>query len=115
IPVYLGDALQWNARELMGVNELEILVPPATEGDPPSVLRFPEEAVIEPSAFDELLRTMLTYAETKAVQFTGAWTFPSEVQPLFPVPSCVLFAKGAKMPAKLPKMVTRFAGHLPRR
>ena len=48
IPVYLGDALQWNARELMGVNELEILVPPASDGDAPSVLRFPEEAVIEP-------------------------------------------------------------------
>ena len=63
IPVYLGDALQWNARELMGVNELEILVPPAKEGDVPSVLRFPEEAVIEPSTFDDLLRTMLSYAE----------------------------------------------------
>jgi hypothetical protein len=270
IPVYLGNALQWNARELMGINELEILVPPARAGDDPAVLRFPEESVIDPSFFDEMLDTMLSHAESsrpandltawlkkqgieeagrimlaetyellcrlhaegrnhiwgyvarnlsrpiwlstekqkadvvignppwvrysalskenqgrlkqeatragiwvggkaatandmsayffarcvdlymkrdgwiafvlpyaamsrdpyakfrtgdfnkwrsepKAVQFTGAWTFPSEVQPLFPVPSCVLFAHGARHPAKLPKTVTRFSGHLPKR
>lgn len=270
IPVYLGDALQWNARELMGINELEILVPPAKEGDTPSVLRFPEEAVVEPSEFDRLLDTMLTYAESsraakdfsgwlkgqgysetgrimltesyallcklneegrnhiwgyvarnlsrpiwlstdkqkadvvignppwvrysamskanqerlkeeatragvwvggksatandlsayffaravdlymqrdgriafvlpyaalsrdpyerfrtgdfnkwrsqpKAVRFTKAWTFPSEVQPLFPVPSCVLFGEGAKLPRKLPDKVKRFSGTLPMR
>lgn len=270
IPVYLGDALQWNARELMGVNELEILVPPAKEGDPPAVLRFPEEAVIDPSAFDHLLDTMLSYAEAarqakdfrnwlkgqgfsesarimleesyallcrlneegrnhiwgyvarnlsrpiwlstekqkadvvignppwvrysalskenqerlkheatragvwvggkaatasdlsayffaravdlymkrngriafvlpyaamsrdpyakfrtgdfnkwrsepKAVRFTGAWAFPSDVQPLFPVPACVLFAEGTRFPGKLPAKIKRFSGHLPRR
>ena len=270
IPVYLGNSLQWNARELMDVNELEIQVPPAVEGDKPSVLRFPEDAVIDPNAFDELLDTMLSHAEAgrpakdlaallkghgldatartmlsetyellvrlneegrnhiwgyvarnlsrpiwlstekqkadivignppwvrysslskenqerlkqeatragiwvggkaatandmsayffarsvdlymkrkgkiafvlpyaamsrdpyakfrtgdfnkwrsapKAVRFTAAWTFPSEVQPLFPVPSCVLFAEGTKHPAKLPGKVRRFAGHLPKR
>jgi methylase of polypeptide subunit release factors len=270
IPVYLGDALQWNARELMGVNELEILVPPAKEGGTPSVLRFPEEAVIDPSNFDRLLDTMLTYAEAareakefsgwlkgqgysepartmlsesysllcrlneqgrnhiwgyvarnlsrpiwlstekqkadvvvgnppwvrysamskanqerfkeeatrsgvwvggkaatandlsayffarsvdlymkrnghiafvvpyaamsrdpyakfrtgdfnkwrsqpKAIRFTNAWTFPSDVQPLFPVPSCVLFGEGVKLPRKLPEKVTRFSGTLPKR
>lgn len=270
IPVYLGDALQWNARELMGVNELEILVPPAKERDTPSVLRFPEEAVIDPSNFDRLLDTMLTYAEAarepkefggwlkgqgysetartmlsesyallcrlnaegrnhiwgyvarnlsrpiwlstekqkadvvignppwvrysgmskanqerfkeeatrsglwvggkaatandlsayffaravdlymkrnghiafvvpyaamsrdpyakfrtgdfnkwrsqpKAVRFTNAWTFPSDVQPLFPVPSCVLFGEGVKLPRKLPENVRRFSGTLPKR
>ncbi len=270
IPVYLGNSLQWNARELMGVNELEILVPPARDGEQPSVLRFPEDAVIDPSFFDELLDTMLSHAEggrpakdlstwlkghgldetartmlgetyellvrlnaegrnhiwgyvarnlsrpiwlstekqkadvvignppwvrysslskenqerlkqeatragiwvggkaatandmsayffarsvdlymkrrgkiafvlpyaamsrdpyakfrsgdfnkwrsaPKAVRFTAAWTFPSEVQPLFPVPSCVLFAEGARHPAKLPEKVTRFSGSLPKR
>lgn len=270
IPVYLGDALQWNARELMGVNELEILVPPANERGTPAVLRFPEEAVIDPSFFDEMLDTMLTSAEsgrsaktltswlkgrgiedsartmlaetydllcrlneegrnhiwgyvarnlsrpiwlstekqkadvvignppwvrysslskenqerlkqeamragiwvggkaatandlsayffarsvdlymkrdgwiafvlpyaamsrdpyakfrtgdfnksrnqTKAVRFTGAWTFPSDVQPLFPVPCCVLFGQGARHPGKLPKTVLRYSGQLPKR
>lgn len=270
IPVYLGDALQWNARELMGINELEILVPPAREDDSPSVLRFPEEVVVKPGEFDQMLDTMLSYAEAgretkvfgawlkqqgfdrasrtmleesfallctlneegrnhiwgyvarnlsrpiwlstekqkadvvlgnppwvrysslskpnqerlkqeaaragiwvggkaatandlsayffaravdlymkrkgriafvlpyatmsrdpyakfrtgdfnkwrgaaKAVRFTAAWTFPSDVQPLFPVPACVLFAEGARHPAKLPPTVRRFSGHLPRR
>ena len=51
------------------------------------------------------------------LRFARAWTFGPEVQPLFPVPSCVLFAarhRGA-LPAPLPKRVTAFAGTLPRR
>lgn len=269
IPVYLGDALQWNARELMGKHELEIEVPPADPIGTPSYLRFTEEVIENPALFDETLDVMLDLAERdrptkefegwlsrkmsgsadknlvatfeklkslnaegrnhiwgyvarnlsrpiwlatenqkadvvvgnppwvrysalskerqerlkqeatranvwvggkaatandlsayffaravdlymkrggsiafvlpyaamsrdpyakfrtgyfnewrtepKAVQFTGAWTFPSDVQPLFPVPSCVLFAKGAQLPGKLPKSITRFSGHLPRR
>jgi len=54
-------------------------------------------------------------AQPVAVRFTGAWTFPSDVQPLFPVPSCVLFAEGAALPRPLPKNVTRYSGHLPTR
>lgn len=270
IPVYLGNALQWNARELMGVSELEIVVPPASEGDEPSLLRFPEEAIVDPTAFDETLDAMLTFAEAnrktkdfgdwltghnygdvaakmlcgtyellrklnddgrnhiwgyvarnlsrpiwlstesqkadvvvgnppwvrysvmsrdnqerfkaeatragiwvggkaatandlssyffaravdlymkrkgriafvlpyaamsrdpykkfrtgdfnkwrsepKAAKFTAAWTFPSDVQPLFPVPSCVLFAEGVRLPGKLPKRIKRYSGHLPKR
>ena len=49
--------------------------------------------------------------------FTAAWTFGPDVQPLFPVPSCVLFArlhKGAAA-ASLPQEVTAFEGQLPRR
>lgn len=63
IPVYLGDALQWNARELIGVQELEIFVPPAGPGGDPSVLRFPENIVVQPSLFDEVLTVMLDFAE----------------------------------------------------
>jgi len=41
-----------------------------------------------------------------SVQFTAAWAFSDDVQPLFPVPSCVLFARfghesGAVMPATI--------------
>jgi hypothetical protein len=54
-------------------------------------------------------------ALTVSVRFTAAWTFPSDVQPLFPVPSCVLFARGEQLPRPLPKTVTRFAGQLPTR
>ena len=51
------------------------------------------------------------------LRFTEAWTFGPEVEPLFPVPSCVLFANrhGGPLPASLPKRVTAFAGTLPKR
>ena len=51
------------------------------------------------------------------LRFTAAWTFGPEVHPLFPVPSCVLFAQVHDRPlaAPLPAQVTAFAGTLPRR
>ncbi len=51
------------------------------------------------------------------LRFTAAWTFGPEVQPLFPVPSCVLFAEVHDRPraAPLPVRVAAFAGTLPRR
>ena len=51
------------------------------------------------------------------LRFTRAWTFDAGVQPLFPVPSCVLFAErqvGAGQ-ARLPEEVEAFSGSLPRR
>lgn len=268
VPVYLGDALQWNTRELMSRSELEILVPPLDPADPPTVLRFPEDIIDQPQLFDETIDNMLRLAEAGqpakamadwleqrgvpgdpkmlvetyeklvvlnaegrnhiwgyvarnlsrpiwlatdnqkadvvvgnppwvrysalskrnqerlkteatragvwvggkaatandlsayffaravalymrrggkivfvlpyaamsrdpyakfrsgdfqhsseavAVRFTGAWTFPSDVQPLFPVPSCVLFAEGSYLNRPLPKTVIRHSGHLPMR
>ena len=58
----------------------------------------------------------LGYAEWR-LRFTTAWTFGPEVQPLFPVPSCVLFASvhGGALPAPLPDRVAAFTGALPRR
>ena len=51
------------------------------------------------------------------LRFTEAWTFGPAVQPLFPVPSCVLFAEvqDASSAASLPAQVQAFAGTLPRR
>ena len=51
------------------------------------------------------------------LHFTASWAFGSEVQPLFPVPSCVLFAKvhGGPRVAPLPEQITAFSGTLPRR
>jgi hypothetical protein len=48
-------------------------------------------------------------------QFFDGWAFPSSVQPLFPVPACVLFARFSTEPAQLPDTVHFFDGHLPRR
>jgi len=54
---------------------------------------------------------------TKKVQFNDEpWTFDEDVQPLFPVPSCVLFAaaeRGLSRPT--PKTVTAYKGRLPLR
>ncbi|MCK4791578.1 MAG: N-6 DNA methylase [Desulfobacteraceae bacterium] len=50
------------------------------------------------------------------VQFTGAWAFSDKVQPLFPVPSCVLFANsGDSSGPRLPNRVQVAIGVLPRR
>jgi hypothetical protein len=49
------------------------------------------------------------------VKFTQAWVFPSDVQPLFPVPSAVVFAERSPLPQPLPKTVKSYAGHLARR
>lgn len=50
-----------------------------------------------------------------AVKFQGAWTFDSDVQPLFPVPAAVLFAVKSAVTAAIPDTVTAFGGTLPRR
>lgn len=49
------------------------------------------------------------------LRFTEAWAFPWDVQPLFPVPSCVLMAMRVDSPAQQPDTVRQFSGHLPRR
>ncbi len=50
--------------------------------------------------------------------FTGAWLFDENVQPLFPVPSCVLFArpvKGGESAGVRPDFVHSWSGVLPER
>lgn len=49
--------------------------------------------------------------------FTSAWKFGPSVTPLFPVPSCVLFASvvSDSRPAVVPRTVTSYSGTLPRR
>ena len=51
------------------------------------------------------------------LRFTAAWAFGPKVQPLFPVPSCVLFAEvhDGLSSAPLPAQVVAFSGTLPRR
>ena len=51
------------------------------------------------------------------LRFTAAWAFGPAVEPLFPVPSCVLFAKAHKKAkaAPLPAKLYAFEGHLLRR
>lgn len=53
------------------------------------------------------------FTET-VVKYTDGWSFPSDVQPLFPVPSAVFFACRAKLVQSLPDIL-QFSGRLPRR
>lgn len=57
IPVYLGDALQWDVRQLLTEEEVEIAVP----GEPP--LRFPGSVAGDPNLLDLVLRTMTQLAD----------------------------------------------------
>lgn len=53
-----------------------------------------------------------------SIRITQAWAFSDEVWPLFPVPSCVLFAENAVHAGKtgrLPETVLAASGELPRR
>ena len=75
IPVYLGDALQWNAREFMNLRDLEIIVPregeatgvgeklPDDDENGRVVLRFPINFASDPALFDATLDEMLSLAE----------------------------------------------------
>ena len=50
------------------------------------------------------------------LSFTEAWALPDAVQPLFPVPSCVLFAERSGMPVGITRArVYEAAGALPKR
>lgn len=60
VPVYLGDALQWDVRPLMDEEEIEIAVP----GEPP--LRFPGSVAGDPKLLDLVLRSMRELADQSA-------------------------------------------------
>ncbi len=49
------------------------------------------------------------------VTFNEAWKFGNDVEPLFPVPSCVMFAERTEETSPLPSKLTSFRGNLPLR
>jgi hypothetical protein len=60
IPVYLGDSLQWNVRQFLTEEEVEIAVP----GEPP--LLFPGSVAGDPILLDTVLRAMREFADQHA-------------------------------------------------
>jgi hypothetical protein len=53
-----------------------------------------------------------------SIRVTQAWAFPDDVKPLFPVPSCVLFAENtadAGKTGRLPDTILAASGELPKR
>jgi SAM-dependent methyltransferase len=62
VPVFLGDALQWNTRvTFVGQREIEIRVP-----DAPRPLFFPYTISRDPTLFDSVLGAMLDHSERRA-------------------------------------------------
>lgn len=68
-------------------------------------------AALNRPAFAGLRRGGYRWAQAR---FVAAWALDEHVQPLFPVPAAVLFARRADA-GPLPKTVTAFKGDLPRR
>lgn len=54
-------------------------------------------------------------AAVASVEFDQPWAFDERVQPLFPVPASVIFARNSIFPTPLPPTTVAFAGELPRR
>ena len=83
VPVYLGDALQWNAREFMNQRDIEIVVPaeresldklPDEDDEKRIILRFPISVSTQPGLFDTTIEQMLSLAERKQpVSTVAAW------------------------------------------
>ena len=53
--------------------------------------------------------------QSARLAYDEVWTMDSHVQPLFPVPSCVIFARKRAIAKPIPETVRAFAGDLPYR
>ena len=90
VPVYLGDALQWNLARpgeketepdmFAGARTLEIFVPAVTlDGPTPrrlaaATLNFPAAVASDAGLFDRVLNTMIEFgARSRSVAHFGAW------------------------------------------
>lgn len=60
VPVYLGDALQWDVREFLTEQEIEIFVP----GEKP--LRFPGSVAADPHLLEKVLAAMREMSDQNA-------------------------------------------------
>jgi Type I restriction-modification system methyltransferase subunit len=73
IPVYLGDSLQWNTRQLYAARDVLIRVPNGPD------LLFPERLANDPARFDDTVQTMLDLSEQNAgPEAMRAWLRHSE-------------------------------------
>lgn len=66
VPVYLGDALQWNVKATLGRTEIVIRVPAAANGGSPAALVFPVGVCERPTLFDAVITTLLEHSEKRA-------------------------------------------------
>jgi predicted RNA methylase len=69
-------------------------------------------AALTRGQFDKFRAGSFTSAK---IAWDEAWTMDDEVQPLFPVPSCVVFGRRRATSKALPDKVTAYKGELPER
>jgi SAM-dependent methyltransferase len=60
LPVYLGDSLQWNTRQMFAQLDVVISVPDGPD------LHFPEALASDPARFDDTIKTMLDMSDHNA-------------------------------------------------
>jgi SAM-dependent methyltransferase len=60
LPVYLGDSLQWNTRQMFAHLDVVISVPDGPD------LHFPEALANDPARFDDTVKTMLDMSDHNA-------------------------------------------------
>jgi hypothetical protein len=71
-----------------------------------------EQRVLDPACGSG---TFLFHATGAKIAWDEAWTMDNDVQPLFPVPSCVVFGRRRATVKALPDTVKAYSGHLPAR
>jgi hypothetical protein len=69
-------------------------------------------AALSRGQFEKLRKGSFTGAK---IAWDEAWTMDNDVQPLFPVPSCVVFGRRRATAKALPDTVRAYSGHLPAR
>jgi hypothetical protein len=92
IPVYLGDAIQWDTERVISVADVVVRVPPeGDEGKPgqrqPPHLTFPQSVVESPRVFDEVIRQMLRVSEQNAPAEEWRTTAERDFADLLPKPT----------------------------
>ncbi|QQS13858.1 MAG: SAM-dependent DNA methyltransferase [Rhodospirillales bacterium] len=66
VPVYLSDAMQWSVVNVMAGREIQVPVPPASDGEPETSLVFPGELCAHTVAFDTTVDLMIQQSEAGA-------------------------------------------------
>jgi hypothetical protein len=69
-------------------------------------------AALSRGQFEKLRKGSFTGAK---IAWDEAWTMDNDLQPLFPVPSCVVFGRRRATAKALPDTVRAYSGHLPAR
>jgi len=63
VPVFMGDAMQWNVHKMMDKDEIVLRVPPKEPRGDPKALQFPANAIEEPGRFEKVLDQLVASSD----------------------------------------------------